>query len=66
MQLSISPLPNTLADIVSETQDSGKITQSDRYGLLALLLQNSLSEEEAVAINRLLYAVRRGWLKVDS
>lgn len=45
---------------------SGKITRTDRYSLRAALLEESLSEEDKAAIDRLLHAVRRGWLLLDS
>jgi hypothetical protein len=42
----------------------GQITLADQYGLIAALMNSSLSKEEEDAINRLLYGMQRGWLKV--
>ena len=57
-------LPNAIADLYADVIEDGKITLPNRYGLMASVLDNSLTEEEEQSINRLLYAVRRGRLKV--
>ena len=57
-------LPYGLAELFDEVIQKGYITLADRYGLMAALLSNSLSEEENDSINRLLHFVRRGRLKV--
>ena len=64
MRLQICPLQSSLAELFAEASNSGRITLADRYGLMATLLQESISEEEMNTIDRLLYGVRRGWLKV--
>ena len=55
----------TLAEVFFQVYQQGKIDRDHRQQLRATLLKESVSEEEQTAINRLLYAVRRGWLKVD-
>ncbi|MGM9499785.1 hypothetical protein [Desertifilum tharense] len=53
-------LPTALADLFAQVSAQGYITTADRYGLLAALLDDdSLSEEEKTAINRLLWAVAK-------
>ncbi len=42
----------------------GGLTASDRQGLMFALLKTSLCEEELSTIDRILYAVRRGWLQI--
>lgn len=64
MRLQICPLQSSLAELFAEASKSGRITLADRYGLMATLLQESISEEEMNTIDRLLYSVRRGWLRV--
>lgn len=54
----------TLAEVFFQVYQQGKIEQSHRQHLRAILLNEHISEEEQTAINRLLYAVRRGWLQV--
>lgn len=57
-------LPNTMSELFAQVSGSGKITLADRYGLMAALLEESLSQEERESIDRLLGAVRRRRLKV--
>jgi len=56
--------PGNLSELFFQIYWSGRLTQSHRQYLRAILLQESLSEEEQSSINRLIYAVRRGWLKL--
>ncbi|MDJ1185482.1 hypothetical protein [Roseofilum casamattae] len=53
-----------MAELVFEVCHTGKLTQANRKQLRSILLQPSISEEEHSAIDRLLYAIRRGWLKI--
>ncbi|MEB3826986.1 hypothetical protein [Phormidium sp. CCY1219] len=62
---AIYQFPNlTVTEIFSHIYSMGTITQRDRQFLQQALLQESLSEEEITMIDRLVYAVRRGWLKM--
>jgi len=53
-------LPGAIAAILAETAETGQLTRSDRYGLLAAVLDDSLSDDERRAVNRILRAVQRG------
>lgn len=64
MSHQIQLLPAALFDLFAQVTTSGCITLADRYGMMAALLENSLSEEEQSIIDRLLYGVRRGRLQV--
>lgn len=64
MSVSINLLPGAIAELFAYSSNSGVITVADRYGLLAALLEEGISEEERSSIDRLLHAVRRGHLKV--
>lgn len=57
-------LPGAIADLFAQVSRSGKITLADRYGLMAALLDDSLSQEERDAIDRMLYSLYRGRMKV--
>ena len=59
-------LPGAIADLFAQSSSSSKITLADRYGLLAALLEDSLTEEERASIDRILYALHRGRIKVVS
>ncbi len=54
----------TIAELVFQVYHSGLLTQAHRKQLRTVLLNDCLTEEDQTAINRLLHAVRRGWLKV--
>lgn len=53
-------LPSAIADLFVQATRSGRIALADRYGLLVALLDGETSPEELRAIDRLLYAFRRG------
>ncbi len=57
-------IPGSIAAILASSRIAGSITTADRYGLLAATLDESLSQEEREAIDRLLYAIRRGKIKI--
>lgn len=57
-------LPNTLFDLFVQMSQKGKITLLVRYDLMAISLLIAICKNEKISINRLLYAVRRGWVKV--
>jgi hypothetical protein len=57
-------IPGAVSDLFAQVSRSGKITLADRYGLMAALLEDSISEEERHSIDRLLYALRRGRMKL--
>lgn len=59
-------IPGAIAEMLASTSDSGLLTLTDRYGLMAAILDESLDEQEQRAINRLLRAVLRGKLKVTN
>lgn len=56
-------LPGAIADLYAQVSNSGEITLSDRYALMAAIFDESLSEEERYAIDRLLRAAIRGRLR---
>ncbi|MDY7016447.1 MAG: hypothetical protein SVX43_23185 [Cyanobacteriota bacterium] len=59
-------LPGAISEIFRSTLKTGFLAETDRYGLLAAVLDESLNEEERRAINRLLRAVRRGQIQIVS
>jgi hypothetical protein len=62
MRSQVCLLPSALAEIVVESSRSRQLTISDRDGLMAALLDESLTEDDRQPIDRLLYALRRGRL----
>ncbi|ERT09991.1 hypothetical protein M595_0211 [Lyngbya aestuarii BL J] len=57
-------LPGAINEIIASVTDHHCLTQADRYGLMAALLDESLNEEERRSIDRLLRSVARGRVKV--
>ncbi|MBP0019776.1 MAG: hypothetical protein J7647_19760 [Cyanobacteria bacterium SBLK] len=60
MQMQL--IPGAIAEILASTADTGILTLSDRYGLMAAILDDTLAEQDRRAIDRLLRAVARGRL----
>jgi hypothetical protein len=58
----ISGLSPTLIEIFNRITKSGQVTPTDRNGLKEAMLVYSLSSDEEHLVNRLYYAMRRGWL----
>ncbi|HEY9904847.1 MAG TPA: hypothetical protein V6D43_20820 [Candidatus Sericytochromatia bacterium] len=63
-QHQVRLIPGALSDLFAQVTSSSKITLADRYGLLAALLEESLTSEERASIDRILHGLRRGRLKV--
>ncbi|NJN73883.1 MAG: hypothetical protein HC799_14255 [Limnothrix sp. RL_2_0] len=57
-------LPGSVGAILAEASESKCLTKADRYGLMAAIFDERLPEEERQAVNRLLYGVLRGRIKV--
>ncbi|HEY9616038.1 MAG TPA: hypothetical protein V6C64_04315 [Microcoleaceae cyanobacterium] len=60
----ISLLPTAISDLFAHASITGKMTLADRYGLMAALLDESISDEEMSCIDRLLYGLRKGRIQV--
>jgi hypothetical protein len=60
----VNLLPTALSDLFAQATTSGRITLADRYGLLAAMFDESLSDEERFSIDRLLRSVCRGRVKM--
>ncbi|MEL7034933.1 MAG: hypothetical protein AAFO04_04855 [Cyanobacteria bacterium J06592_8] len=59
-------LPGAVNEIIASVADNGTISETDRYGLMAAMLDESLSEEELRSINRLLRSVLKGRVKISA
>jgi hypothetical protein len=57
-------LPGAIAAILADVAETGVLTLSDRYGLLAASLSDTLDDEERRAVNRILRAVQRGRIQI--
>ncbi|MDB9312182.1 hypothetical protein PN462_03635 [Spirulina sp. CS-785/01] len=66
MYPSIQLLPGAIGEILATASETGIISEADRYGLMAAVLEDRLNEEERRAVNRLLRAIRRGKVTVKT
>ncbi|MBO9999709.1 MAG: hypothetical protein J7641_12020 [Cyanobacteria bacterium SID2] len=57
-------LPGAISEILVSVRDTGVLTRTDCYGLMAASLDDSLSEDDRRSVNRLMRAVRQGKVKV--
>lgn len=64
MQPPICLLETGLADLFAQVTEFGILTLADRYGLLAAILDEDLSTEEMTYIDRILYSVRKGRVRL--
>ena len=60
----VNLLPSALSELFAQVSSSGKITLADRYGILAALLNDAISEEEQRTIDRLLHALKHHRVQV--
>jgi hypothetical protein len=64
MQPPLHLIPSALGELFAEVNDTGCLTLADRYGLMAAIFDDNLTEEEKRSIDRLLRAVCRGRIKL--
>lgn len=64
MRIQICPLRFALSEMFAFISHSGTITLADRYGLLAFILDDSLTEEERRSVDRILRSVYKGRTQV--
>ena len=65
MRLLNLPSPEKiLEEIFSQVMFSNVVTRNERNQIRSVLLTASLTEYEYAIINRLLYNVRRGWVRL--
>ncbi|MBE9041057.1 hypothetical protein IQ235_09725 [Oscillatoriales cyanobacterium LEGE 11467] len=55
----------TTSDVFCQIWCSGRITKDDRSELKSAFLKDRLGEEDKAAVDRMLHAIRRGWLVLD-
>lgn len=64
MKRKVQLIPGAIADLFAQVSCSGKITLADRYGLMAAMLEDSLTEEERESIDRLLRSLSKGRMQI--
>jgi hypothetical protein len=61
---NIQLIPGAVPALFASATEHGCLTLADRYGLLAATLDESLTETERRAIDRLLRSVARGRIQI--
>lgn len=56
----------SIDELFAQIWQSGYVNSHAKRVLQTMLLEQSYTQDEQATIDRLLYAVRRGWLKVGS
>ena len=64
MQPPISLLPDAISELFAQSSTSGNITLADRYGFMAALFDEQLSDDDRASIDRMLKALKRGRLRI--
>lgn len=62
--IPVNLIPGAVSELLATVSSSRRITQADRYGLLAAVLDESITEEERCAIDRVLRSLCRGRIEV--
>ncbi|MEM9542665.1 MAG: hypothetical protein AAGA60_24635 [Cyanobacteria bacterium P01_E01_bin.42] len=62
--LNLQLLPGAINEISASTSKTGILTVSDRYGLMAAALDETLDEGDRQTLNRILRAVGRGKIQI--
>ncbi|MGL5194203.1 MAG: hypothetical protein ACRC8Y_11510 [Chroococcales cyanobacterium] len=57
-------LPGAIPELLATVQDTHCITKADRYGMMAAILDDSLSDEDRFSLDRLLRSFCRGRVQV--
>ena len=62
--LNISPAESLLEEIFIQVMSSNVITINERKQIRSVLSGGDLGDDESAIINRLVYRIRRGWVKL--
>ena len=57
-------IPAAIAELFAQVTATGQLTLADRFGLMAAAFDESLSEDERDALNRIFRGIRRGRFQV--
>lgn len=61
---SIRLIPGAVSDLFAQVSRSQSLSLADRYGLMAAILDDSLTDDERNSIDRLLHSTKRGRTKL--
>ncbi len=64
MSYNLHLVPGTISEVFASVATTGIVTLEDRYALLAATLNENLDPEDRSHLDRILYSVRRGLIKI--
>jgi len=57
-------LPGAINELIVTVTDTHRLTKADRYGMMAAILDESISEEERGSLDRLIRSLIKGRIQV--
>lgn len=54
----------TIAELFYQVTHSGNLSRTESHGL-RVLCESALCEDDRDAVNRILHAIRRGWVRIS-
>ncbi|MEG3836277.1 MULTISPECIES: hypothetical protein [unclassified Microcoleus] len=57
-------LPGAINELIATVTDTHRLTKADRYGLMAAIFDESISEEERGSLDRLIRSLLKGRIQV--
>jgi hypothetical protein len=54
----------TIPELFYQVTHSGNLSRTESHGLCSLC-ESALSEDDRDAVNRILHAIRRGWVRIS-
>lgn len=60
----VNLLPGAINELMATVTDTHRITKADRYGMMAAILDESISDEERGCLDRLIRSLVKGRIQV--
>jgi hypothetical protein len=57
--MQVQLLPNAISELYAQVSSSRQVTLADRYGLMAAVLNESLDDEQRMAVDRIIYGIHK-------
>ena len=61
----VNLIPGAINELIATVTDTHRLTKADRYGMMAAILDESISEEERGSLDRLIRSLVKGRIQVS-
>ena len=61
----VNLLPGAINELIATVTDTHRVTKADSYGMMAAILDESISEEERGSLDRLIRSLVKGRIQVS-